>query len=327
MWDKVPPIYEKRPNLFVTHICQPAHQSCKVLYISKHTHKGKSMPSKPSLFTLDVCNAYASIQNPRVNALIQSLIQHLHGYIEENHLTEREWEFTWNFFAQMAKVTDDNRNEFLLAADVLGLSQLVELINHQRKKGETGYALVGPFYRANAPFYAKGQSIASNDTPGIRVNISGSVSDSMTGNPISHAMLDIWQAAANGLYESQDPAQPNMNLRGRFTTDAQGHYEIIALMPTAYPVPTDGPVGQLLKLANRPPIRPAHIHAIASKPGYETLVTQIFSKDDETVNSDVVFTANDSMVGHFIKKDDGYELHYHFQLNPGDYTYPVAPIQ
>lgn len=282
---------------------------------------------KQTDFTKRVCKAYAGIENPRHNALIQSLIQHLHAYVEENQLTEAEWEFAWDFFAKMAGFTNENRNEFLLAADVLGVSQLVELLNHQRKDGETGYALVGPFYRANAPFYPNGQSIVSEDTAGTRVIISGIVSDADTGLPLANAMLDTWQAATNGFYECQDPTQPNMNLRGRFTTDENGYYEIIALMATAYPVPTDGPIGQLLRLANRPPLRPAHIHFIVSKPEYETLVTQLFSQEDDDLDSDVVFTANDSMTGNFIQCDDHYQLNYNFQLNPGEYTYPVAPIK
>ncbi|MCD6048499.1 MAG: protocatechuate 3,4-dioxygenase beta subunit [Gammaproteobacteria bacterium] len=278
-------------------------------------------------FTHRVCEAYSKIENPRVNALVQSLIKHLHAYVQENSLTEKEWEFTWDFLARMAKFTHEERNEFLLAADVLGVSQLIEILNHHRPESEVGYALVGPFYRENAPFRARGAAIASDDTAGIRVKIYGKVIDDSTGKPIANAVLDTWQAATNGLYETQDPNQPDMNLRGKFKTDENGNYELVALMPTPYPVPTDGPVGELLKVAHRHPLRPAHIHFIVSASNYETLITQIFVSGDDIVKTDVVFTASDNMMGNFVKENDHYELQYDFQLTLGISTYPEAPIK
>lgn len=278
-------------------------------------------------FTDDVLNAYADIDNPRLKELIQFLIKHLHDYVKETNLSESEWEFGWDFLAKMAKFTNENRNEFLLLADVLGVSQLIEIINHQRPNNTVGFALVGPFYRANAPHRKRGESIASIDTEGERVTIKGKVLDLVDGNPIKNAKLDIWQAATNGFYETQDPNQPDMNLRGKFKTDNDGTYELIALMPTPYPVPTDGPVGELLRIAKRHPNRPAHIHFIVSAPGYETLATQIFISGDEITKTDVVFTANKNMMGNFIKENNSYGLMYDFQLVKGQSKYPKAPIQ
>lgn len=280
----------------------------------------------PEKFTAHVMDAYATIENPRLRELIQVLVKYLHGYVEETHLSEHEWEFAWNFLAHMAKFTKDDRNEFLLLADVLGVSQLIEMRNHQRPNNTVGFALVGPFFRANAPERKRGESVASPETKGERVKITGTVFDSDNGIPITNAKLEVWQAATNGLYENQDPDQPDMNLRGKFQTDKNGSYELIALMPTPYPVPTDGPVGELLRIAKRHPNRPAHIHFIVSAPHYETLITQVFVAGDSLINTDAVFTANENMVGNFVKKQDHYELVYDFQLNKGVSTYPKAPI-
>ncbi len=191
-----------------------------------------------------VLKSYSSIEEPRLRSLVLALIRHLHAYVGETKLTDQEWEFAWNFMGRMAAVPD--RNEFLLAGDVLGVSQLIETLNHDRPGQSVGFALVGPFLRADAPFRKRGDSIASDDTPGARVRVSGKVFDVENDQPLAGAILDVWQAATNGLYENQDPNQPDYNLRGRFKTDDDGSYQFVALMPTAYPVPTDGPMGELL---------------------------------------------------------------------------------
>ncbi|WP_246628701.1 hypothetical protein [Methylomagnum ishizawai] len=185
---------------------------------------------------------------------------------------------------------------------------------------------MGPFFRADAPFRAQGASIASEETPGARVRISGRVFDRGNRAPIAGAVLDTWQAAPNGLYENQDERQPDYNLRGRFRTDEGGGYELTALMPTAYPVPTDGPVGELLRAAQRPPDRPAHIHFIVSAPGYETLVTQVFVEGDMTLGDDAVFTAGRNMAGDFKKEGGRFHLAYDFPLGRGISKMPKAPI-
>jgi len=227
---------------------------------------------------------------------------------------------------RMAAITGLERNEFLLLGDVIGVSQLIETLNHEKPGQPVGYALVGPFFRANAPFRERDASIASEDTAGARVRISGKVYDFQSKTPIKGAILDTWQAATNGFYENQDEKQPDYNLRGRFRTDENGTFEIIALMPTAYPAPTDGPVGELLRAAKRSPYRPAHLHFIVSAPGYETLVTQIFVKGDKRIEDDVVFTASENMIGDFQKEGDHFRLTYDFPLVPGVSKMPKAPI-
>lgn len=276
--------------------------------------------------TQRVIDAYAHIENPRIRELVQCLIKHWHSYVVETGLREEEWEDIWKFLTRMAEKTVEGQNEFILAADVLGVSQLIEMINHPPEKTKVGYALLGPFYRQNPPWRENGECIATEDTLGERVHIAGKVFDEH-GNPIVGAVVDVWQAANNGMYENQDPEQDSMNLRGRFKTDRDGAYELLALMPTSYPVPTNGPVGELLALAKRHPYRPAHIHFIVSAPNFETLVTQVFVAGDEMIDTDVVFTAMPNMIGDFKKVNGHVKLRYDFQLLPGDSTYPEAPVK
>ena len=277
-------------------------------------------------FTEKVLKAYANIEDPRLKDIVAVLIKHLHACVQEMQPTDEEWEFAWDYMRRMAAITGLERNEFLLFGDVIGVSQLIETLNHEEPGQPVGYALVGPFFRANAPFRDRGASIASADTAGVRVKISGRVFDFGTKTPVKEAILDIFQAATNGFYENQDEKQPDYNLRGRFKTDENGTFELIALMPTAYPAPTDGPVGELLRVAKRSPYRPAHIHCIVSAPGYETLVTQIFVNGDKRIENDVVFTASPNMIGDFQKEGDHFRLTYDCPLKPGVSKMPKAPI-
>jgi catechol 1,2-dioxygenase len=277
-------------------------------------------------FSERVLKAYSNIENPRLKFIVAQLIKHLHACVKEMRPTDQEFEFAWDFMERMAAKTGPERNEFLLLADVIGVSQLIEALNHDKPGQPVGYALVGPFFRAEAPFRERGAADLSPETPGARVRMSGRVFDFENKSPIADAILDTWQAATDGLYENQEEAQPDYNLRGRFRTDKNGSFELIALMPTAYPVPTDGPVGELLRAAKRPPNRPAHIHFIVSAPGYETLITQIFVKGDPDVENDVVFTGSDNMVGDFKKDGDHFRLAYDFPLRRGVSMMPRAPI-
>jgi catechol 1,2-dioxygenase len=277
-------------------------------------------------FTEKVSKAYSNIENQRLKSIVSLLIKHVHACVKEMKPTDQEFEFAWDFMERMAVMTGPERNEFLLLADVTGVSQLIETLNHDEPGQPVGFALVGPFLRADAPFRERGTPDMSDDTPGARVRISGKVFDFETNTPIEDAILGTWQAATDGLYENQDEEQPDNNLRGRYRSDKNGTFELIGLMPTAYPVPTDGPVGELLRAAKRPPYRPAHIHFIVSAPGYETLITQVFVKGDPQIEDDVVFTGSDNMVGDFKKDGDHFRLVYDFPLRRGVSTMPKAPI-
>jgi catechol 1,2-dioxygenase len=271
-------------------------------------------------------NAYSNIENPRLKFVVSQLIKHLHACVKEMRPTDQEFEFAWNFLERMAAKTGPERNEFILLTDVIGVSQLIETLNHDKPGQPVGFALVGPFFRAEAPFRDRGAADVSADTPGARVRISGRVFDCDAKTPIEGAVLDTWQAATDGLYENQEEAQPDYNLRGRYRTDKDGSFELVALMPTSYPIPTDGPVGELLRVAKRPPNRPAHIHFIVSAPGYETLITQVFVRGDPEIELDVVFSGSDNMVGDFKKDGDHFRLVYDFPLRRGVSTMPKAPI-
>lgn len=284
-----------------------------------NTESGRALTEK-------VLKAYSHIESPRLKAIVSLLIKHLHACVQEMKLTDEEWEFAWEFMARMAEKTGPVRNEFILLADVIGVSQLIETLNHEEPGQPVGFTLVGPFFRANAPFRERGTCTASEDTPGARVHISGRVFDFAGNTPIARATIDVWQAAPNGRYENQDENQPDYNLRGRFRTDETGAFDLIALMPTAYPVPTDGPVGELLRVAKRPPHRPAHIHFIVSAPGYVTLITQVFVKGDPIIEDDAVFTASRNMIGDFRKEGDHFRLSYDFPLRRGVSIMPKSPI-
>ena len=170
--------------------------------------------------------AYSNIEDPRLKFIVAVLIKHLHACVKEMKPTDEEWEFAWDYMRRMAAITGLERNEFLLFGDVIGVSQLIETLNHEKPGQPVGYALVGPFLRANAPFRERGASTASDDTAGVRVRISGRVFDFETNTPIKGAILDTWQAATNGFYENQDEKQPDYNLRGRFRTDENGTFEV-----------------------------------------------------------------------------------------------------
>jgi catechol 1,2-dioxygenase len=275
--------------------------------------------------------AYSRIEDARLREIVAGLIRHLHAFVKEARLTDTEFETAWTLMAEMAKFTTvtgtSERNEFLLFFDVIGISELVDAINHERPRSAVGFALVGPFYRANAPLRSRGESIASDGTKGDRVRITGRVLDLTTGAPVAGAILDVWQAATNGLYENQDANQPDYNLRGRLQADAEGTFEFVGLLPTPYPVPTDGPIGELLRLGKRQPNRPAHIHFIVSAPKYETLITQVFRAGDDILDEDPVFSADDNLTGEFRRDDGQYRLRYDFQLTPGVSTMPKAPIR
>jgi catechol 1,2-dioxygenase len=279
-------------------------------------------------FTERVLRAYENIDNPRLKEVMQITIKHLHAMVEEIKPDDQEFEIFWRLMEKMAASTGPERNEFLLFCDVVGISQLVEIVNHDKPDQKVGYALVGPFLRENDPFRSRGEADMSDDTPGDRVLVSGRVYDIETNEAIPDAVVDTWQAAMNGLYENQDSHQPDYNLRGKYKTDSAGTFELVALFPTAYPVPTDGPVGEILAAAHRYPYRPAHIHFICTAPGYETLITQVFVKGDKQIEDDVVFTASDKMIGNF-QKGDGkckYKLTYDLPLRKGVSTIPKAPI-
>ena len=246
--------------------------------------------------------------------VMSALTRHLFAFLEEIKPTEEEWMQCIQFLTETGKMCDDVRQEFILLSDVLGVSMLVDGINHRREANSTESSVLGPFYRAGAPHYPMGATIA-NDTPGEPVHVSGRVTTT-DGKPIAGALLDAWQTAPNGLYEVQDPDQPEYNLRGIFTTGSDGAYNFKTVKPVSYPIPDDGPVGKLLRAMGRHPWRPAHIHFIVSAPGYQPVVTQIFTDDDKYLTSDAVFGVKSSLAVPYNKVGPAWTCEYDFTLKP-----------
>ena len=214
------------------------------------------------------------------------------------------------------------RNEGQLLGDVIGLESLVDEITYKLASSAadapTATAILGPFWRKNAPVRQMGDSIVHGIPDGDHTFLNGVVKDYLTGRPIECAELDVWHTAPNGLYEQQDENQVDFNLRGRFTTGKDGRYSFYCLRPTSYPIPYDGPAGKLLQLLDRHPMRPAHIHFIVSAPGYKPIVTQIFDRRDKHLGDDAVFAVKDSLVIDFSPRERDpratFELSYDFRL-------------
>lgn len=263
----------------------------------------------------------------RLRELVGALTRHLHAFVQEVKLTEDEFEQALEFIVAIGQATGEKKNEVVLAADILGVSTLVALQNNQDPEGESPAALLGPFWRASAPVCECGDSIARSGTPGVPLAVSGVVRDAQ-GQPVAGAVVDVWQASPVGLYENQDPDQEDMNLRGRFHTDADGRYHFMSVRPAGYPVPTDGPCGVLLRAQRRHPNRPAHLHFMVSKPGHKVLVSQVYADDDENLESDPTFGVTRRLIGRYVLQPDGERatLAYDFQLEPGEMKFPRPPI-
>jgi protocatechuate 3,4-dioxygenase beta subunit len=284
-----------------------------------------------------VRGAMGRTDNPRLKQIMDSLVTHLHAFVRETNLTDAELDAGLDFIGRIGQANTDDHNEVVLASDVLGISTLVAYRNNPRDQGQSAKALLGPFWRDGSPPCRCGDNIARSDTPGVATFVSGTV-HSVSGAPIADATVDVWQASPVGLYENQDPDQDHMNLRGRFCTDAQGKYHFRTVRPAGYPVPTHGPIGELLRAQNRDPFRPAHIHFMVSAPGHKTLITQVFADDSKRLFSDVVFGVTRPLIGNLEYRDtptpeypdapDAYfTLAYDFVLDEGTRTFPRPPIK
>ncbi|KAF2433107.1 catechol 1,2-dioxygenase 1 [Tothia fuscella] len=274
-------------------------------------------------FTKNVIAATGPKAAPRTRKVLGSLIQHLHDFARENEITVDEWMSAVEFINEAGQMSTDVRNEGQLVCDILGLESLVDEITYKlasdASDAPTATAILGPFWRKDAPKLSMGDSIIIKSSQDEEVtHMYGIVTDFKTGKPIGGAELDVWHTAPNGMYEQQDPEQPDFNLRGRFTTGKDGKYDFYCLKPTAYPIPDDGPAGRLLKMLDRHPMRPAHIHFIVSAPGYKPIVTQIFDRTDQYCGNDSVFAVKDSLIVDFMPlKDDKkakFELPYDFRM-------------
>ncbi len=230
--------------------------------------------------------------DPRLQEVLTSLVKHLHAFTKEVGLTHAEWRKGLELLTRAGEMTDDERNEFVLFSDVLGLSSLVDMINSPSDC--TSSSVLGPFHILGAPDLPVGGDMIG-DNAGPQVVVEGRVTD-QSGDPIKGAVIELWQTADNGLYSNQDDAQSDYNLRISMTTGADGRYALSTIRPAPYLVPTDGPVGDLLNATGRHAWRPSHLHFIVQAAGYRSLVTEVFPSDDPYLDADAVFGVRSDLV-------------------------------
>lgn len=264
-----------------------------------------------------VANRISTNADPRLKEIVTVLVRHMHTAVREIEPTEQEWMEAIKFLTAVGHMCDDWRQEFILLSDVMGVSMLVDAINNRKPNGASESTVLGPFHVKGAPELEMGANICL-DQKGEPMLVKGQILDT-EGNPVCNAKIDVWQANDEGFYDVQQKGiQPDFNLRGIFRTQADGKYWFKGVKPKYYPIPTDGPVGKLLKNLGRHPFRPAHLHYIISADGFESLTTHIFDPDDKYINSDAVFGVKQSLLAKFewieddatIKTDDMSEPHY-----------------
>jgi catechol 1,2-dioxygenase len=284
-----------------------------------------------------VAEAFGRTADPRLREILLALVRHLHGFIREVKLTEREFQEATRLIAAMGQRTTNSHNEVVLMAGSLGVSALVCLLNNgDNGQTETQANLLGPFWREDQPLCASGDTLVRSATPGAALAVDVLVEDG-AGRPVQGAEVDVWHSSPEGLYENQDPAQAEMNLRGRFLTDADGRFHFRSVKPAGYPIPIDGPVGELVKATGRHNYRPAHLHFMICKPGFKTLISQIYVPDDEHLDSDVQFGVTRALIGDYVRHDEPeaglgfkapwYSLDQRFVLEPGEARRPKPPIR
>jgi hydroxyquinol 1,2-dioxygenase len=265
--------------------------------------------------------SFENAESDRLRVILDSLIRHLHGFITDVELTEPEWRDGIEFLTETGHITDELRQEFILLSDVLGASMLVIGLNHRVEDTATESTVFGPFFVEDAPRFENGDDIA-NGAPGETCAVAGLVL-STSGEPIPGARVDIWQADDAGLYDVQYEDLADARARGHLFSNAEGKFWFQTIRPTPYPIPTDGPVGRLLRAAGRSPMRPAHIHFRIAADGYETLTTHVFAADDPFLDADAVFGVKASLIAPFVMSGEAScTLEYTFVLATG----PQRPL-
>lgn len=267
--------------------------------------------------------------NPRLRQVMSALVRHLHAAVKEVEPTHEEWLAAIGFLTETGQMCSDWRQEYILLSDVLGVSMLVDAINHRRPSAATPNTILGPFYVANAPHYAPGADICQ-DGKGQPMVVLGRVTG-LNGEPVAGATLEVWQTNDDGFYDVQQQGiQPEHNLRGVFTSDANGHYWFKSVKPRHYPIPDDGPVGKLLASLGRHPNRAAHLHFIVTAPGYAPVITHIFTPDCPYLAQDTVFGVKRELVADFVQVDDAAQAEKLGTSAPFwrvDWNFTLAPQQ
>ncbi|HEX4553301.1 MAG TPA: dioxygenase [Xanthobacteraceae bacterium] len=249
-----------------------------------------------------VLERWKNIPDPRLRQVMGSLIKHLHAFVRDIEPSEKEWATAIDFLTRIGKMCDDKRQEFILFSDVMGVSMLVDSMNHRLASGATPTTVEGPFHVANAPEVADGGNMAKG-APGIPCFVVGKVRD-LDGKPVGGATLDLWQTDGEGFYEAQrDVTEPWM--RGLYKTRPDGSYVIRTVAPIGYTIPMDGPVGELVKKTSISPMRPAHIHFCLESPGYHRVVTHLFQRGCRYIETDVVYGVKEPLIVDFVEKPAG----------------------
>jgi catechol 1,2-dioxygenase len=273
--------------------------------------KGKTMTETAQFGTFreetsaEIVNArHADCGDTRLSQVMSALVRHLHAFAKEVHLTQAEWDLAIDFLTRTGQICSDERQEFILLSDVLGLSMLVDALNNRRPEAATPNTVFGPFHVDGAPERAMGETI-SLDSKGEPCRFTGRVL-ALDGNPVEGARIDVWSDNDEGFYSVQQPdLQPKWNNRGVFVTGADGAYDFLGIRPVSYPIPDDGPVGQMLGRLGRHPYRPAHMHFLVTAPRFQRLVTHTFVAGDQYLASDAVFGVKAALISEYERIDNG----------------------
>jgi len=265
--------------------------------------------------TQAVLDRFSNTPDPRLKQIIFSLVQHLHDFARETRLTEEEWFEGIKFLTRAGHMTDDKRQEFILLSDTLGLSMLTVAMNNAKPAGCTEATVVGPFHVENAPHYKLGDDVG-NGAIGTPCFVKGTIKG-LGGEPVSGAHIEVWQSDEEGMYDVQKKDLSQAQGRGVLKADENGQYYFKSILAVAYPIPHDGPVGDMLSATKNHPWRPAHLHFMIKAPGYESLITHVFRRDDQYLDSDAVFGVRQSLITDWVKQPNGeYLLEFNFVLNP-----------
>jgi hydroxyquinol 1,2-dioxygenase len=279
--------------------------------------------------TAAVVKSFEQTPNPRAKFLLQELVKSLHDYVRKTDLTFEEWEYAIDFLTRTGQKCSDIRQEFILLSDVLGVSMLVDAVNHRDREGATQTTVLGPFYVGEHKLTPHGTDISAS-LAGERMFVQGRVID-ISGKPLAGVPVDVWHADDSGFYDSQKPgyATHGPSSRARFNTDADGRFFFRTILPCSYPIPTDGPVGEMITQTRRHPMRPAHVHFLVNAPGHEPLITHVFIGGDKYLDSDVVFGVKDDLIARIETRNDPampdgnpaptpwHLMTYEFRLKPG----------
>jgi len=276
-------------------------------------------------------------EDPRLREILSLLVKHLHAFVREARLTEAEFQAACGVINRIGQKSSDSHNEAVMMAGSLGVSTLVCLLNNgDSGQTETTANLLGPFWRLEHPRVANGGNLLRSPTPGTPLFVEVFVNDA-AGKPVAGADVDVWHCNEEGYYENQDPTQANFNLRGKFTTDADGRIHFRSIMPTGYPIPPDGPTGDLLRSLKRHNLRPAHLHFMVVKPGFKAHIAQVYWGEDPNIETDCQFGVTKALIGNYVRHEAGtppapdvdgpwITMSHTLVIEPGEPKLPPPPI-